>query len=34
VEALVDPGATRLYLKPSAIAKLGLRRLDGMTEEY
>jgi len=28
VEALVDRGATRLYLKPSVIKKLGLQRID------
>lgn len=28
VEALVDSGATRLYLKPSIIKKLGLERVD------
>ena len=28
VEALVDTGATRLYLKPSVIRKLGLVRVD------
>ena len=28
VEALVDTGATRLYLKPSVIKKLGLQRVD------
>lgn len=28
VEALVDSGATRLYLKPSIIKKLGLERTD------
>ena len=28
VEALVDSGATRLYLKPSVIKKLGLQRVD------
>src|SRR5881409_2292019 len=28
VEAIVDTGATRLYLKPSVIKKLGLRRVD------
>ncbi|MBE7499857.1 MAG: retroviral-like aspartic protease family protein [Verrucomicrobiales bacterium] len=27
-EALVDTGATRLYLKPSVIRKLGLQRVD------
>ena len=28
VEALVDTGATRLYLKPSVIKKLGLQKVD------
>ena len=28
VEALVDTGATRLYLKPSVIKRLGLERTD------
>ena len=28
VEALVDTGATRLYLKPSVIKALGLRKVD------
>jgi clan AA aspartic protease len=28
VEALVDTGATRLYLKPTVIKKLGLERTD------
>src|SRR6266576_751652 len=28
VNALVDTGATRLYLKPSVIKKLGLRKTD------
>jgi len=28
VEALVDTGATRLYLKPSVIKRLGLQRVD------
>jgi clan AA aspartic protease len=28
IEALVDTGATRLYLKPSVIKKLGLQRVD------
>jgi predicted aspartyl protease len=28
VEALVDSGATRLYLKPTVIKKLGLERTD------
>lgn len=28
VEALVDTGATRLYLNPSVIKKLGLRKTD------
>jgi clan AA aspartic protease len=30
IEALVDTGATRLYLKPSVIAKLGLQRVDAV----
>jgi len=30
VEALMDAGATRLYLKPSVIKKLGLERTDTM----
>jgi clan AA aspartic protease len=30
VEALVDTGATRLYLKPTVIKKLGLERTDTM----
>lgn len=30
VEALVDTGATRLYLKPSVIQKLGLQRVDAV----
>ena len=30
VEALVDTGATRLYLKPSVIKKLGLARTDAV----
>jgi clan AA aspartic protease len=30
VEALVDTGATRLYLKPSVIRKLGLVRVDAV----
>src|SRR5438552_6998774 len=30
VEALVDTGATRLYLKPSVIKKLGLQRVDAV----
>ena len=32
VEALVDTGATRLYLKPSVIKKLGLARTDTVTD--
>jgi predicted aspartyl protease len=31
VDALVDTGATRLYLKPSVIKKLGLARTDTAT---
>jgi clan AA aspartic protease len=30
VETLVDTGATRLYLKPSVIKKLGLQRVDAV----
>jgi clan AA aspartic protease len=30
VEALVGTGATRLYLKPSVIQKLGLQRVDAV----
>jgi predicted aspartyl protease len=30
VQALVDTGATRLYLKPSVIRKLGLQRTDAV----
>jgi clan AA aspartic protease len=30
VEALVDTGATRLYLKPTVIKKLGLERTDAV----
>src|SRR5436309_28582 len=30
VEALVDTGATRLYLKPSVIKRLGLQRVDAV----
>lgn len=30
VEALVDTGATRLYLKPSVIKKLGLARVNAV----
>ncbi len=30
VQALVDTGATRLYLKPSVIKKLGLQRVDAV----
>ena len=30
VEALVDTGATRLYLKPSVIQQLGLERTDSV----
>jgi predicted aspartyl protease len=28
IEAIVDTGATRLYLKPSVIRKLGLKKVD------
>ena len=30
VEALVDTGATRLYLKPTVVRKLGLERTDAV----
>ena len=30
VESLVDTGATRLYLKPSVIKKLGLKKVDAV----
>lgn len=30
VDSLVDTGATRLYLKPSVIKKLGLQRVDAV----
>jgi clan AA aspartic protease len=33
VEALVDTGATRLYLKPSVIRKLGLARVDAVRSQ-
>ena len=33
VESLVDTGATRLYLKPSVIKKLGLRRVDAVRSQ-
>jgi clan AA aspartic protease len=33
VEALVDTGATRLYLKPSVIRKLGLVRVDAVRSQ-
>ena len=33
VEALVDTGATRLYLKPSVIQKLGLQRVDAVRSQ-
>jgi clan AA aspartic protease len=33
VEALVDTGATRLYLKPSVIKKLGLHRVDAVRSQ-
>ena len=32
-EALVDTGATRLYLKPSVIKKLGLQRVDAVRSQ-
>lgn len=33
IEALVDTGATRLYLKPSVIRKLGLARVDAVRSQ-
>jgi len=33
VESLVDTGATRLYLKPSVIRKLGLQRADAVRSQ-
>jgi predicted aspartyl protease len=33
VEALVDTGATRLYLKPSVIKSLGLERVDEVVSQ-
>ncbi len=33
VEAVVDTGATRLYLKPSVIRKLGLGRVDAVRSQ-
>jgi len=33
VESLVDTGATRLYLKPSVIKKLGLQRVDAVRSQ-
>ena len=33
VQALVDTGATRLYLKPSVIKKLGLQRTDAVRSQ-
>jgi len=33
VESLVDTGATRLYLKPSVIKKLGLLRVDAVRSQ-
>ena len=33
VQALVDTGATRLYLKPSVIKKLGLQRVDAVRSQ-
>ena len=33
VESLVDTGATRLYLKPSVIKKLGLLRVDAVPSQ-
>jgi len=33
VSSLVDTGATRLYLKPSVIKKLGLQRIDAVRSQ-
>src|SRR6266704_2173747 len=33
VESLVDTGATRLYLKPSVINRLGLERVDAVRSQ-
>jgi len=33
VESLVDTGATRLYLKPLVIRKLGLQRVDAVRSQ-
>jgi clan AA aspartic protease len=33
VDSLVDTGATRLYLKPSVIKKLGLQRVDAVRSQ-
>ena len=33
VESLVDTGATRLYLKPSVIKKLGLKKVDAVRSQ-
>lgn len=33
VDSLVDAGATRLYLKPSVIQKLGLQRVDAVRSQ-
>ena len=33
VSSLVDMGATRLYLKPSVIKKLGLQRIDAVRSQ-
>ena len=33
VSSLVDTGATRLYLKPSVIKKLGLQRVDAVRSQ-
>ena len=33
VNALVDTGATRLYLRPSVIAKLGLKPVDELLSQ-
>ncbi len=34
VQALVDTGTTRLYLKPSIIKKLGLAAVDGPVNRF
>ena len=33
LESLVDTGATRLYLKPSVVRKLGLQRVDAVRSQ-